>query len=222
MPRHVPYDPSNPWLFRLDELDVLEDELDEIFDLHDQTEDPVNRAVEETVIDEQTRTENAYERQLSDLLGPAGLEPDKPHVCEHCKDGGFPDGVSLSELLEQDRDPIYARAYRWATRVFGWSKESYWKFGMRNRDMFRVLVNVYLVPVKIAFGLAEESRDDEHASRIAGLEYDLALTYLSRTRESLGALRAMGLTHSDLEWMTHEADAIEATVRERRARFPTL
>lgn len=215
------HDPSNPWMFRRDEIDVLEEELDEVFDLHEQSRDPVHRAMEDGVIDEQTKTEDAYERRLSDLLGPAALAPEEPHACEHCK-GGFPDGVPLTELLTRDRDPLYVRAYRWATKVFAWSRESYWKFGMRNRDMFRVHVNVYLVPVKIAFAQAEESRDDEHAPRIAGLEYDLALTYLARTRESLGALRAMGLAHAELDWMVAEADALKSQVAERRARFPTL
>lgn len=217
----MPYDSSNPWLFRRDELDVLEDELDEVFDLHEQSRDPVHRSMEASVIAEQTRTEDSYERKLSDLLGPASLAPEDTHVCEHCKDG-FPDGVPLKDLLTRDRDPLYVRAYRWANKVFAWSRESYWKFGMRNRDMFRVHVNAYLVPVKIAFALAEENRDDEHAPRITALEYDLALTYLARTRESLGALRAMGLVHPDLPWMIEEADALAKQVSERRARFPSL
>lgn len=218
----MPHDSSNPWLFRRDEIDVLEEELDEVFDLHDKSRDPVHRSAEEAVIAEQTKTEDAYERKLSDLLGPASLAPEEGHACEHCKDGGFPDNVPLKDLLVRERDPLYARAYRWANRVFAWSRESYWKFGMRNRDMFRVHVNVYLVPVKIAFALAEEHRDDEHAPRIAALEFDLALTYLSRTRESLGALRTMGLVHADLQWMIEEADALATQLSERRARFSTV
>jgi hypothetical protein len=217
----VPHDTSNVWVFRRDEVDALEDELDEVFDLHEASRDPVNRAMEESVIAEQTRTEDAYEHRISDVLGPAALAPDEPHECEHCR-GGFPEGVPLKELLERDRDPLYARAYRWALRVFAWSRDSYWNSGLRNRDMFRVLVNAYLVPIKITFALTEEERDDEHAPRIAWLEYDLALTYLSRTRESLRALRAMGLARAELDWMVGEADALENAISERRSRFPAV
>lgn len=213
----MPNDPVNPWLFRRDELDLLEDELDEVFHLHEHSRDPVHHSMEEGVINEQLKTEDAFERKLSDLLGPASLAPDE-HVCEHCKDG-FPEGVSMRDLLVRDRDPMYAKSYAWATKVFTWSRESYWNFGMRNRDMFRVHVNAYLVPVKIAFALAEEHRDDEHASRVAGMEYELAATYLERTRESLSSLRAMGLVQEELPWMIDEADKIGVLIQERRKRL---
>ncbi|OGL95716.1 hypothetical protein A2348_03755 [Candidatus Uhrbacteria bacterium RIFOXYB12_FULL_58_10] len=217
----MPHDPANPWLFRRDELDMLEDEIDGVFDLHEQSRDPVNRTMEETVIGEQTKTEDSYERRLSDVLGPDALLEDEPHVCEHCKDG-FPEGVALKDLLSKKRDPLYVRSYLWATKVFVWARESYWKQGMRNRDMFRVNVNACLVPVKIAFALAEEGHGDAHAPSIAGLEYDLALVYLARTRESLGALRTMGLAYADLVWMIEEADALAAEIKDRRSRFPSL
>ncbi|NBS41880.1 hypothetical protein EBS80_04465 [bacterium] len=105
--------------------------------------------------------------------------------------------------------------------MFAWSRESYWKHGMRNRDMFRVHVNAYLVPVKIAFGQAEENRDDAQAARIAGMEYELAALYLSRTRESLSNLRAMGLVREGLPQMIEEADQLAAMITERRKRFPS-
>ncbi len=207
-------------MFRRDELDVLEDELDEVFHLHEHSHDPVAHEIEAGVIAEQEKTEDAFENKLADLLGPASLAPEAPHVCEHCKDG-FPDGVSLKELVETDRDPLYAKAYAWAITVFAWSRESYWKHGMRNRDMFRVHVNAYLVPVKIAFGQAEENRDDAQAARIAGMEYELAALYLSRTRESLSNLRAMGLVREGLPQMIEEADQLAAMITERRKRFPS-
>lgn len=216
----MPHDPVNPWLFRRDELDVLEEELDEVFDLHETARDPVHHVMEAGVISEQVKTEDAYERKLGEVLGPESLAPDAtPHSCEHCKDG-FPDGVPMRDLLIRERDPLYARAYAWAVKVFAWSRDHYWKFGMRNRDMFRVHVNAYLVPVKIAFGQAEEVRDDEHAPRVAGMEYDMALLYLSRTRESLGALRALGLKHEDMAWMIEEADRLALDLVERRKRLP--
>lgn len=213
----MPNDHVNPWLFQRDELDLLEDELDEVFHLHEHSRDPVHHSMEEGVIDEQMRTEDAFERRLSDVLGPAALAPEE-HACEHCKDG-FPDGVALRDLLVRDRDPLYARAYAWATKVFVWSQESYWKFGMRNRDMFRAHVNAYLVPVKIAFALAEEHRDDEHAARVAGMEYELAEAYLERTRDSLRSLRAMGLVQDELPWMIDEANELAAQISERQSRL---
>jgi len=212
---------NNSWLFRRDEIDALEDELDEVFDLHERSDDSVNRSIEEAVIDEQERTEHAYEHKLADILGPDARDEDEPHTCEHCQ-GGVPDGVAFKDMLSQDRDSLYARSYRWAVEVFAWAKDGYWQVGMRNRDMFRVLLNAYLVPVKVTFALSEAARDDEYASRIAGLEYDLAICYLSRTRESLGSLRAMGLEHADLRRMIGEADALGLLLLERRAKFPPV
>jgi hypothetical protein len=214
----MPQDGANPWLFRRDELDLLEDELDDLFHWHEHSRSAVEKEMEEEVIVEQERTEKTYENRLTDVLGPDSMSPGEEHVCEHCR-GGFPEGVPLREMLVGERDPLYARAYAWSVAVFGWARESYRHYGMRNRDMFRVYLNAYLVPVKIAFALAEEGRDDERAPLLAAMEYELALTYLGRTRESLGALRAMGLVHPDLVWMINEADQVAALLTKRLKRL---
>lgn len=213
----------SPWLFRRDELDALEDQLDEVFDLHEQSRNQVQHALEKGVIAEQTRTEDLYEQRLADLLGPESLAADDEgedgHVCENCQGTGIPEGVPIRDLLGQRRDAIYVRAYAWSTKVFLWARDCYWEQGMRNRDMFRVNVNAYLVPVKIAFALTEEARGDEHSAAIASMEYELASTYLSRVRESLGSLRAMGLSHPDMAWMMDEADGIAVAIDERRKKL---
>jgi len=211
----------SPWIFRRDELDALEDQLDEVFDLHEQSRNQVQRSLEEGVISEQSRTEDLYEKRLADLLGPESLgdggnEGDDGHACENCQGTGLPEGVPLRDLLGQRRDVIYVRAYAWSTKVFLWARDCYWEQGMRNRDMFRVNVNTYLVPVKIAFALVEEARGDEHSPAIASMEYELASTYLSRVRESLGSLRAMGMSHPEMGWMMDEADGIAVALDARR------
>lgn len=210
----MPDDSANPWLFRRDELDVLEEELDEIFHLHKHESDEMQFEMEAEIISEQTKTENQFERRLTDLLGPASLASHEP-VCNHCKDG-FPDGVKLSDMLVPERDPLYARAYSWAVRVFYWSRECYWVNSMRNRDMFRVHINAYLVPVKIAFAQTEHRRNDPHAKKISELEYDLALTYLRRTKESLSALTTTGVASDDLRWMIEEANEIAVEIESRK------
>ncbi len=213
----------SPWLFRRDELDALEDQLDEVFDLHEQSRNQVQHSLEKGVIAEQTRTEDLYEQRLADLLGPESLasgdEGEDGHACENCQGTGIPEGVPIRDLLGQRRDAIYVRAYAWSTKVFLWARDCYWEQGMRNRDMFRVNVNAYLVPVKIAFALTEEARGDEHSSAIASMEYELASTYLSRVRESLGSLRAMGMSHPDLPWMMDEADGLSVALDERRKKL---
>ncbi len=210
----------SPWIFRRDELDALEDQLDEVFDLHEQSRNQVQRSLEEGVISEQSRTEDTYEKMLAELLGPESLVPgddgDDGHACDSCHGTGLPEGVPLRDLLGQRRDAIYVRAYAWSTKVFLWARDCYWEQGMRNRDMFRVNVNAYLVPVKIAFALTEEARGDAHSPAIAGMEYELASTYLGRVRESLGSLRAMGMSHPDMGWMMDEADGISVALDARR------
>lgn len=213
---------ANPWLFRRDELDALEDQLDEVFDLHEQSRNQVQHSLEKGVIAEQTRTEDLYEQKLADLLGPESLasdDEDDGHVCENCQGTGLPEGVPIRDLLGQRRDAIYVRAYAWSTKVFLWARDCYWEQGMRNRDMFRVNVNAYLVPVKIAFALTEEARGDEHSGAIAAMEYELASTYLSRVRESLGSLRAMGLSHPEMSWMMDEADGLSVAIDDRRKKL---
>ena len=211
----------SPWVFRRDELDALEDQLDEVFDLHEQSRNQVQRSLEEGVISEQSRTEDLYEKRLADLLGTesigdGGNDGGDGHACESCHGTGLPEGVPLRDLLGQRRDAMYVRAYAWSTKVFSWAHDCYWEQGMRNRDMFRVNVNTYLVPVKIAFALVEEARGDEHSPAIAAMEYELASTYLSRVRESLGSLRAMGMSHPEMGWMMDEADGIAVALDARR------
>ncbi len=213
----MPSDTANPWLFRRDEIDVLEEELDEIFHLHKHEDDGIHFDMEEEVISEQTKTEEQFERRLSEMLGPTASLAAHSHICTHCKDG-FPDGVKMTEMLVPERDPLYAQAYTWAVRVFYWARDCYWMNGMRNKDMFRVQINAYLVPVKIAFAQVEHHRKDPHATKIMDLEFDLALTYLRRTRVSLGTLTTTGVASSDLEWMMEEADRIAEKVEEKKSK----
>lgn len=177
----------SPWFFVRDEFDLLEEEVDAVFVRHDKgMMDPKAHAMEDDVIEEHLQTEAGYDVEWeASLEDDADVEPCHEHAF-----AWFDQPRPLRELLaqHQTRDPLYLRAFRWAERLFAWSGEAYERTAEKNRDLFRVQVNVSMVPVKIALAREEEWMDDAIGCAWAADEFALALVYLDRSLDSLQRL----------------------------------
>jgi len=217
-----------PWMFRRDEIDVLEEDFNELLRGHDARARTRAYAYEADVLDEQVKTEAATEAELAKRMGPEWIAASAAAPAAGsgaaCAHEDLEPGNALRDALVRDatRDPFYERTYAWAEAVFRWAGARYEDERARSRDLFRVYVNAYLVPAKIAFGQNEEAHEDAEAYEVAAREYELAATYLNRTRESLQALCATGEAGADGEAMSREADAIAHTLDHMRKRLDSL
>lgn len=174
-------------MFWRDELDLVEEEFDDIFHRHDHSTDRASFRFEEDVLREHLDTEEGSEAEIMVRVGPRppALErTHEPHADMDALHG------SLREQLRRDvvRDPFYEAAFVWASDLFRWSGRLYERQELRTRDLFRVHVNAYLVPAKIAAAQTEETHEEHGSFELALCEYGLAATYLQRTCESLRAL----------------------------------
>jgi len=215
-----------PWMFRRDEIDVLEEEFDDIFRRHATAAHAKFRAIEEPVLREQMDTEEATEAELLARMGADWLSsaPGPASAGAACAHDELASVRPLRESLRRDvtRDPFYERTYLWASRTFRWARDRYAQESERSRDLFRVYVNAFLVPAKIAFGQAEESHEEPDAREVAAKEYELAATYLDRTRESLTVIWETGGQEAEVGWIRREADEIAQALRDMRKRIESM
>lgn len=89
-------------------------------------------------------------------------------------------------------DELYQKAQKWARRLSEVAGELY-ESGRKDPDLYRVLINVFLVPAKIVYASAEMEEEldeefDEIENEISLHGYTLCLTFLQRVRESLSRL----------------------------------
>ncbi len=96
------------------------------------------------------------------------------------------------ELVWED-DELYQRANKWAHRLFKVGNKLYDEKARKDPDLFRVLVNIFLVPAKIVYASSssDETGDaefDEVEIEVSLQGYTLAMAFLRRVRESLVAL----------------------------------
>ncbi len=188
------------WLFQRDEIDVLESELDVLWDRHMRPGD--GRTEEEAVLKEYADTEDWAE---TDLLLRAG----EPEVHVHEEDREAFDGMPAVDFLRQaaDRDPLYVRAYEWARRSSAWA-EGLPKAGA---EALRAQVNALLVPVKLAFAQSGEAHEGRGARAAVLSDYALAVQYAARAAESFNRSGAHDLAD--------EASGLLEAIAARRLAF---
>jgi len=177
--------PRSPWFYFRDDLDLLEEEVDAIFLRHEGAKtDAVTHAMEDEVIEEQLQSEEVDEPWAEAVGAHEFVESQHDHsTC------WLDDTRPIRDVLSNGhgRDPLYLRARRWADTLFAWSGHAYKRLRRKDRDLFRVHVNVCLVPAKIALAREEEQGEDPIAFELAGRECALSLLYLDRCLESLRA-----------------------------------
>lgn len=165
---------DNPWLFHRDEIDLLEEEIDEIYRQYDSDEADAHDKMETLVLQEQWETEEQSDKELSFLVGPEQtFFPESAHE----------DTTDIH--LPCERDPLYEEIYLWANRVFAYTTKRYVKEGVRDEDVFRAHVNVKMIPIKFVATQSEDVADHPIAKQIADTERHLCFTYFTRTLDSL-------------------------------------
>lgn len=180
------HDHDYPWLFHRDEVDLLEDELEDLYATFacDPRETP--QTDEAAVLREQWETEEFSDAELTLKLGLGMLHEQRqaPLTAR----GSVDDEDEEEEFVESiRRHPLYQSARLWAAIVHDLSKAGYGRNDRFRRHFFRAYANVNLVPIKIFAALAEEMCDDPLGETVAEEEYLLALIYLDRVRRSLSA-----------------------------------
>ncbi len=187
------------WLFQRDEIDVLESELDAIWDRH-MKGGSRSGTDEETVLKEYADTEDWAETELVLRAGPAD-EPSCHH--EEERQAAFEE-LPLLDYLRQglQRDPLYVDAYAWARRVAerlqARPPEAKDAPADAARHAFRARINALLVPVKISFAVSGEVHEGARARATARTDYELAGVYLKRAAQSLERLGEAALAEECL------------------------
>ncbi len=172
-----------PWIFCRDEIDLLEDELEDLYDAFQRPGDETS--FESAILGEQLETEEGSDRQLSNRLGFEVSQP--PPAILNARSPLPPDPFSSwqRELAQIRAHPLYQQAKRWAMGVKSVAKDGYEQDTEYAGEFFRVYANVNLVPLKIFLALCEETHEDEIGWVVAREEYRLALTYVQRILESI-------------------------------------
>ncbi len=167
---------DNPWIFHRDEIDLLEEEMDDIYRAHrPSAHDPVSQ-MEDRVLKEQLQTEEQFETDVTIDVEPEEVRP--PH---DFFSGSLPDSLKAQSA----RDPLYEVVYLWAKRAYAYAAEKYLSQQFKDEDVFRIYVNVNMIPLKLASALFEQMADDPVSQHIAQKEQQLCFTYLTRTLDSL-------------------------------------
>lgn len=183
-----PQDQEFPWVFRRDEIDILEDELEDLYETYHRPGDPPS--FESSVLCEQLDTEERSDQELSIRLGFDVLEPPPPSLVSS-READAPSDIWSEwqeELVHVRSHPLYQQAKIWATQVKPVAKRGYEQGGAYAGEMFRIYANVNLVPLKIFTSLCEEMYEDDIGYEIAREEYRLALTYVERILESMSMM----------------------------------
>lgn len=172
---------ETPWLFRLDELDLLGLNFHETRE-HARASFPTSQVIEQEIVEEQEETEARAERELDAALGP---------FSEPCPHHDHPEDVdrSMEELLHSPvaSDPLASVAYRWAQSIhrgvpaISLDAEHY-------RHVFRIHLNAPVVPAKLAFAGEEERTGTADGLLVAEKETELAVIYLGRILDSIDVL----------------------------------
>lgn len=185
---------DNPWIFHRDEIDLLEEEMDEIYRKFDPASGEPVLYMEDQVLKEQIETEEQSEADLILELGPEYLLWHEHHECK----GPITPEESMVDMLRSHshRDPFYERLYLWADRVFRFAWDRYEETELKSLEVFRVYVNVKMIPIKFVLTQTHQMSGSIMSRQIAKKERNLCFTYFQRTLESLNGSAFFGSDES--------------------------
>lgn len=215
-----PQDQEFPWVFRRDEIDILEDELEDLYETYHRPGDVPS--FESSVLCEQLDTEERSDQELSTRLGFDVLEPPPPAMVVS-RDAAAPSDVWSEwqeELIHVRSHPLYQQAKTWAAQVKPVAKRGYEQGGAYAGELFRIYANVNLVPLKIFTALCEEMHEDDVGYEVAREEYRLALTYVDRILESMSLMIFTPELSSWMELVREGARKFQDAVRSTLSNLP--
>ncbi|MBI4437630.1 hypothetical protein HY631_01625 [Candidatus Uhrbacteria bacterium] len=203
------HDTDYPWFFRRDDVDLLEDELEDLYGKYGRGREDEPLSFEAQVLEEQMDTEEQSDADLALKLGMEKLREERsPSV-----------HLGTPSLLEDDLEddftqsirehPLYRHARAWATQQSTFAKQGYERGGVHAGAFFRAYANVNLVPIKIFLALCEEDYGDRAGAIVAHEAFLLALTFLGRVRESLSSVLHSVEAFETLERLSASAHVIE-------------
>ncbi len=186
-------DPQHPWIFHRDEVDLLEEDIEDIYRGY-QEQPKTQTVVEDQVLKEQLETEELSDAELVLKMGSKMFDlEDRSCGVDHNDNESF--AVPLRPHV--NRNPLYIHTRTWAQEVYRFAKDTYHNKQVHSRDIFRVYINVNMIPIKLSIAQTEEMQEDPLAFEIAEKEYVLVLTYLDRVLESLEKIQMQSLTALD-------------------------
>ena len=189
-------EPSYPWIFHRDEIDLLEDELEDLYERFCRDTSDKN-VMERAVLSEQLETEDRSDRELSARLGFDVVENRPDPQADNAPQQDATE-VWQQEVRLVQQHPLYQRVKAWVALVKPFSKRAYEMGGPYAGEVFRVYANLNLIQLKVFTALSEELREDQIGVEIALEEYRLALVYLERMLESVGLVF---FSVQDLDWL---------------------
>lgn len=177
-------------MFRRDEVDLLEEDIDDIYDLHQSSNGRI-QTMEQVIISEQLDTEEqadaefAMQMDVRNLIRSRTEKPSWETRAERMRE---------EDDLECDvqRSPFYEQLFRFADEAFVYASEIYARKNDDAENAFRIRVNVKMVPIKCAVAFSEELHDDPMSLALAKKEFALAIVYLERVLISFAFIAAAG------------------------------
>lgn len=173
---------DNPWIVHRDEMDLLEEEVDDLFRRHGRPAGDLVAEMETRVLREQTNTEELSAAEFDLQIGEESVvfEADtSDHLLQE------PKTIQQSLRLQAMRDPVYVQVFQWSRRVYAYTTQRYQVEGDKKEELFRVHVNVNLVPLKCAAALLEQMGQDSLSQTMFEKERRLCEIYFLRTLDSL-------------------------------------
>lgn len=108
-------------------------------------------------------------------------EEETQHVCAH----DHAHHKHAGDTPSLDTDPIYGAAFRWACRVERWARAHYAERKDKDRDLYRVCMNVLLVPAKVAYGFPGTVDASTPSMEVSAIGYRQASIFCMRVLDSL-------------------------------------
>lgn len=181
-------------MFHRDEVDLLEEDIDDLYDLHESRDGRI-QTMEQAIISEQLDTEEFAEADFAMHIDMRWLTDPKKEVPPW---DARNERVCNEESLKCDveRPPFYEHVFRFADHAYAYAMGVYDRKQASAEHAFRVCINVKMVPIKCANGIFEETYDDPMSRAVAKKEFRLAIVYLERVLISFAFLASEGDEHA--------------------------
>lgn len=178
MPAH-----DAPWTFQRDEIDVMEDEIDELYRQYQML--PAN-SMEHEVLHDVLDMEEHAEAELATTIKLAWLKPSAEHAQMQKME---PEKHTSTHI---HRPPLYRAMRIWAKELSEKARGWYELGEPFAQPAFRVHIQATMIPVKYGVAFGEEEVGQPLAQAVALKEYKLAERHLERVVEALHQLIALG------------------------------